>query len=149
MTTFRKSGFLGIGIGIGIGRASFIVAVLACFALLYLAARQLAVDVRIAGVDEALLRNIAHFGVYGLLASLLAKACCNRYRLAWFVSLLLATGEEVHQLFVPGRYFGVDDLLLNFSGITTFILLTYLLSPIISRKFRGLTNPTKQNAVAS
>lgn len=97
--------------------------------MLYLAARALGFEVQVAGISDQDIRPIAHFCVYGLLALLLAKALWDQYLLAWLIAIVLATGEEVHQLFVPFRYAGVTDWLINFAGITVFLLAGKLLLP--------------------
>jgi VanZ family protein len=37
--------------------------------------------------------------------------------LAIIIAVLYAISDEVHQIFVPGRYFSIVDILTNFSGV--------------------------------
>ena len=107
------------------------------FAVLYLAARSLGVDLEVAGITDEHIRPIAHFCVYGSLAWLLAKALWGQHLLAWLIVVLLATGEEVHQLFVPFRYADMADWTINVAGITVFLLAAKLGLTRIARQFLG------------
>ena len=98
---------------------------LAAFAGLYLLSPVLAMDVDVLGIDEDILRDVAHVTVYGLLAATLAVALRSQghfpgraWVLAWIAAVALAGGEEAYQAFVPGRYSAWSDAALNTAGIT-------------------------------
>jgi len=104
------------------------------FAVLFLAARTLGFDLKIAGISDEHLRPIGHFCVYGSLAAVMAKVLWNRHLLAWLITVLLATGEEVHQLFVPYRYGDIADWAVNVVGITMFLVVAKFVMPrLVSR----------------
>lgn len=110
-------------------RRALALAVAACgFGVLYTAARALGFEVQVAGVSDAAVRPVAHFCVYGMLAVLVAKALWDQHLLAWLIAIVLATGEEIHQLFVPLRYAGIGDWLVNLAGITAFLVGAKLLA---------------------
>ena len=109
-------------------RALALIVAASGFSVLYFAARALGFEVQVAGISDQDVRPIAHFCVYGVLALILAKALWNQYLLAGLIAVLLATGEEVHQLFVPFRYAGVSDWLINVAGITAFLVAARLLA---------------------
>ena len=100
------------------------------FATLYLAARLFGdegMDMFFAGTDREALHSAGHIVIYGSLAVLLAKSLRGRFFAAWLVSVVLATGEEFHQMFVPGRVSSIEDAVLNIIAITFFISLAGLL----------------------
>jgi hypothetical protein len=123
----RLAGFrsprLGAGLLAGAGTAT-----------LFFAAQAFGFDASIPGIDEELVRAAAHFTVYGALAMLVAIALGHWRLLAWTIVMLAATAEELHQLFVPGRYAGVSDWLTNAAGITVFLLLSGLWSHLAARR---------------
>lgn len=94
------------------------------FTTLYVAAGRFGFDAGIMGLSDDAVRTIAHFTVYGSLAFLLARALRNWHLLAWLISVLAATGEEINQLFINWRFSCIEDWMLNVAGITTFILLS-------------------------
>ena len=108
--------------------------VAAGFAVLFLAARRFTADLGIIGLSDDAVRVIAHFCVYGTLAVLLAKALFSQYLLAWIVIVPLATGEELHQLFVPYRFCGIGDWAINMTGITVFLLAACYVWPALRDK---------------
>lgn len=66
------------------------------------------------------LQNALHIPVFGLLAWLWYRAL-NPGRRRWLLAALICIGwsvlDEIHQLYVPGRYASATDLLLNTAGI--------------------------------
>lgn len=100
--------------------------VAACgFVFLYLAAQVFGGDLDIAFLSDHQVRTICHFSGFGTLAVILHAALRRSVWLSWTIALALAWGEEFHQLYVPGRYFTYDDLLVNFLGVTLFLILAH------------------------
>ncbi len=97
------------------------------FGILYLAAKLFAGDLDIAFLTDHQVRVICHFSGYGCLAVFVHAALRRNIWLSWTIALALAWGEEFHQIFVPGRYFTLDDLLVNFLGVSIFLLLAHKL----------------------
>lgn len=73
--------------------------------------------------------KIAHFGAYGLLASLWVRALAARLSpgraafLAWGIAALYGVSDEFHQHFVPGRSTELADWLADSSGAAVAVLL--------------------------
>jgi VanZ family protein len=76
-----------------------------------------------------LVRKIGHLVEYAILAALLARAtlAMRATRGWWFVASLLllaavASSDELHQLFVPGRQGQIGDVLLDITaGLATLV----------------------------
>lgn len=98
------------------------------FAVLYLAASRFVGDMGLAGLSDEQVRAVCHFSVYGLLAAAVARALSGHHLAAWLITVVLATGEEVHQFYVPSRFACVDDWLMNVAGITTFLVISAALT---------------------
>ena len=107
------------------------------FAVLYLAARQFDGNYGLLGLSDEAIRGCGHFVVYGCLALLTAKALFNEYLLAGVLSVWLATGEEIHQLFVRYRFACIEDWVINVAGISTFLLAAYALDYLSQVKSRA------------
>ena len=83
----------------------------------------------LAGEINNFVRKAAHFTIYlifGILVYMLAE--CYFYSkkaliISLFVCLLYATSDEIHQLFVPGRGGMLRDVILDFSGSVTGVIL--------------------------
>ena len=108
--------------------AALIVAAVAPLA--YLATVALAGDLSIAGLSDDQVRMVGHFGASGTVAAALALALKGRFITAWFITALLAAGDEAMQLAIPGRYATVGDWLIDLAGITTFIVILSIVSCI-------------------
>ena len=78
-------------------------------------------DAGVWGLPDRVVRMAGHFVVYGLLSVILARALGRRLLLAFLISAVLATAEEIHQLFVPYRFGCVSDWLVNLAGMATFL----------------------------
>ncbi len=82
------------------------------------------------GIWDFILRKIAHITEYLILALLTLRALKN-YDLKYFkqiflalvFSLLYATSDEIHQLYVLGRQGSATDVLIDSMGITFGILI--------------------------
>ena len=101
------------------------------FVAIVLMAQALAFDVTALGVNDKELQPMAHFLVFGTLAVLLAKGAGDRYGLAWCVAMAVATVDEIHQIYVPGRFATLSDWTINLLGITTLLMLAKLLDPVL------------------
>jgi VanZ family protein len=74
--------------------------------------------------------KVAHILFYGTIAALFSLAIPSlSLPSILLVSLAVGAADEIHQIFVPGRHAGLDDLAADFVGIT----LTLLLIPRLRR----------------
>lgn len=88
---------------------------------------------------QLVVRKMAHFTIYlclGLSACVFTFTLekikrIYQYILSASISLLYATSDEIHQLYVPGRVGAVTDVLIDFSGVLTGLILLFLLLTII------------------
>jgi len=69
--------------------------------------------------------KIAHFAIFGLLATLVARTGLARSRMRWAVLLvsLFALTDEWHQSFTPGRAVEVADWIADTLGAITAVAL--------------------------
>ena len=81
-------------------------------------------------VSEQTFYKTAHMGVYALLAWLWWRALSPRRKAGWPVlfaaltlTVLYGISDEIHQLFIPGRYGRLADVLFDASGALVMILL--------------------------
>lgn len=78
-------------------------------------------------------RKIAHFTEFGILG-VLSYINIREYKkdkvvlLSIVFSCLYAISDEVHQLFVPGRYCAIADMAIDTCGATIGILLIHLIT---------------------
>lgn len=98
---------------------------IAGFATLYLAAKAFGVTLHIGSITDHEIRPFCHFFTYGTLAVIVHAALRRSVWLSWIIALSLAWGEEFHQFFVPGRYFTIGDLTINFLAVSIFLLVTH------------------------
>jgi len=75
------------------------------------------------GIDPQL-QNLLHIPLFGLLQVLwlcaftkLGRSGWNRTLTSLSISFLYSFFDEFHQMFVPGRFASLMDLVLNFTGI--------------------------------
>ncbi|MDY6915888.1 MAG: VanZ family protein [Candidatus Cloacimonadota bacterium] len=74
---------------------------------------------KIMGIDK-----LGHFGVYLILAFLMLKKDNSILRRKhYLLALIIPVIDEVHQIFIPGRYFDLFDLIADFLGFTVIFLL--------------------------
>lgn len=73
---------------------------------------------------------VYHFIIFFLLAFFLIASIKNKNQfknkhmiIALLISLIYAISDEVHQLFVPGRFFSIKDILTDLLGILVAILI--------------------------
>lgn len=75
-------------------------------------------------IDKPSVDKLYHTALYAPLAYLIVRALeqgfrlCGRKLIIWgiIIAILYGWSDEVHQLFVPGRYFSYWDLLANSMG---------------------------------
>lgn len=88
---------------------------------------------------QFVVRKIAHFSIYlvlGLCVSVFTFTFERikrfwQYFLSAGIALLYAISDEIHQLYVPGRVGAITDVLIDFSGTITGLLLLFLILLII------------------
>ena len=100
-------------------------AALAVIGVLYAASSQFTGDYGLLDINEHTVRGVAHFLVYGTLALMVAAALCRWHLAAWLICIRIATREEIHQLFIPGRFCSMGDWVINVCGITFFLLVAW------------------------
>lgn len=91
--------------------------------VLFVFAPQLAADFTFVGIADKQLRPIAHMVTFGGMAVLLAYALNGRWIIAALVIAAFSSLEEVHQIWVPGRYASLQDVLVNCIAIFLAIYL--------------------------
>ncbi len=72
--------------------------------------------------SERILWNLAHVPMYGVLTVLLSLSLPSRW-LVVSIASIVAVGNELNQMVVPGRTASFEDLLFNGIGIGMGILL--------------------------
>jgi VanZ family protein len=100
------------------------------FATLFAAASWFIGDMGVAGLSDNAVRCVAHFTVYGTLATLVARSLWNMHLLAWLIVTLAATAEEIHQLFIQYRFASAGDWAINLAGITVFLVISARAMPV-------------------
>lgn len=100
------------------------------------------------GTITFIVRKIAHFSVYALLAlfaSLFSLTFKWRGRLpsAFFVCLAYAVSDELHQYFVPGRAMRFYDIAIDSLGIISGIAIAYFCVKTLSLAKYGKLNYNK------
>ena len=77
----------------------------------------------LAGIEPKL-QNLLHIPLFGLLQVLWLRALTKLGRSGWHhilvcmsISLLYGLFDELHQMFVPGRYASLMDVFFNFIGV--------------------------------
>lgn len=90
---------------------------------------------------QLIVRKTAHFSIYlllGLAASMFTFTLEKikrfyHYLISAAVALLYAISDEIHQLYVPGRAGTLIDVLIDFSGTVTGLMLLALLLFLIKK----------------
>ncbi len=87
------------------------------------------------------IRKIAHFSEYAVLGMLLSLTflCFGKIKKRFYLfsvplSFLLASSDELHQLFVPGRACRFTDVLLDTSGAAAGALFIFLIVILFKKK---------------
>lgn len=71
---------------------------------------------------------IPHFILFALLTFCIGRAMPNRRVNAVLMGSILGLLDEVHQLFVPNRFFSFADLGADIAGVSAGVLLYYLVN---------------------
>lgn len=95
-------------------------------------------------LSELLIRKVAHFSEFAVLGVLVSttfyiydktlKKYIKRLLSVFFICLATAVTDETIQLFVPGRSGQVSDVLIDFSGAFTGVIIVSVILMIIYRK---------------
>ncbi len=85
-------------------------------------------------LTEAILRKLAHFAEFAILGLLLSQCLRCDLLQPLFAGLLCAMCDESIQIFVEGRAAMVQDVWIDFAGITVAVLITFALRRLIHRK---------------
>lgn len=80
------------------------------------------------------IRKLAHASEYTLLGFLLMGAFNGKRGMALLTGVLYAAGDEIHQLFVPGRSGQITDVMIDSTGVILGILIFCLGRRIIGEK---------------
>ena len=91
---------------------------------------------------QLIVRKGAHFSIYlvlGITASIFTLTLEKikkvlRYALSAVIALLYAISDEIHQLYVPGRVGALTDVLIDFGGTLTGLLILALILFVIKKK---------------
>lgn len=83
------------------------------------------------GFWDFILRKIFHITEYAVLSILLVNALfvsvgfrkSNIYFLSFVLGVLYAISDEIHQYFVPGRFFSIVDIIIDNVGVAIGIIL--------------------------
>ena len=91
-----------------------------------------------------LVRKTAHFTEYAVFgASIYLTAQQFFFRkwwiavLSWLAGTLYAVSDEIHQIFVPGRFGQVTDVMIDSCGVALGVLITFLILSAVSKKKSG------------
>lgn len=94
-------------------------------------------------ISHNMLRKIAHFCEFAALGFFTASAfrfsfCKVKFFFPLIPCVLYAASDEIHQIFVPGRAFGVFDIFIDscgsLTGILVFLLLIFIIEKLINKK---------------
>jgi VanZ family protein len=85
------------------------------------------------GIVNAVAHIVAHFIMYYIFAFLLARAFVHdgmslkkSMAVSFLIALLYAMGDEYHQLFIPGRYAEIQDVLVDGAGAALAVRVFYI-----------------------
>src|SRR3989344_5498396 len=79
-------------------------------------------------------KKVAHLGEYAVLYALILRATETKWVLSFFLTMIYAMSDEIHQSFVPGRTAAIYDLSLDFSGSAISAYVTWKLRQIRPKK---------------
>ncbi len=77
------------------------------------------------------------FGLFGMLlfrAFRFPGSHPNPYRMTLLFGILYAASDEIHQLFVPGRFCSVGDFIVDSAGLALFALISMRKHPLPSQE---------------
>ena len=61
-------------------------------------------------------KKVAHLGEYAVLYALILRAIEKKWVLSFFLTMIYAMSDEIHQSFVPGRTASILDFGIDLSG---------------------------------
>lgn len=100
------------------------------FNLFYLGSKPVAV-----GLFQPPMDKVAHFATFSLITTLLwVGALRGRPWMLGMIASLIAAADEMHQLILPGRSAGFDDLAADLMAVAFTILLLDWLGCVMTRK---------------
>ena len=79
-------------------------------------------------------KKVAHVGEYAVLYALILRAIEKKWVLSFFLTMIYAVSDEIHQSFVPGRNAAVYDLAFDFSGAVISAYIIWKLRQIRPKK---------------
>ena len=85
------------------------------------------------------IRKTAHYFLYFVLGFLVYKSISysslkNKCLCASLICLIYSISDEIHQIFIPGRSGEVRDVLIDFSGSITIILIIFIINGMKKKK---------------
>ncbi len=102
---------------------------------------------------QFIVRKGAHFSIYLVLGSLCFLAMNtynikskNKFFTALAISLIYAISDEIHQLFVSGRAGQIRDVLIDFSGSLTGVVLVWAFILVLRRNRKRGVSYEKERA---
>lgn len=91
--------------------------------------------IRVVSSINFFVRKMAHFMLFAILSVLVYNLVfCYIFKrtkvimLSSLICLVYAVSDEIHQLFVPGRAGQFRDVIIDFSGVLTALLIIFLIS---------------------
>ena len=98
---------------------SLFIALILAILIFYVSSRE---SFNISSGPESWVANAYHFCVFFFFAAFLIMGCVKGKKIKWMIfgvlfSIFYAVSDEFHQLFVPGRFSSLGDVLIDFSGI--------------------------------
>lgn len=85
---------------------------------------------------HTIIRKLAHFSAYAVLGMLIYFAYRGRRAalFTFFICLIFAITDEVHQLFIPGRSGEVRDVLIDLSGVVFSLIIIEMIRKLRNRR---------------
>jgi len=85
--------------------------------------------------------SLLHIPLYGVLAVLLYQSLGKAGRIGFFlpglIALAVGIGDEVNQLFTPGREASATDVILDLAGICLFLFFLSQLRNVLDKRKRS------------
>ena len=79
-------------------------------------------------------KKVAHLTEYAVLYALFLRATEKKWVLSFFLTMVYAASDEIHQSYVPGRTAAVYDLAFDFSGASISAYIIWKLKQIHPKK---------------
>ena len=75
--------------------------------------------------------HFAEFAVLGLLLFLCLKGVRHIVSIAWFIGILYAITDEIHQYFVPDRACEIADVIIDSMGVICGIMIALIIGRLV------------------